>query len=335
MYNICIKYGFIYILCTIYRTICRKARLHMARIFIDGSAGTTGLRIRQRLLERSDIELITLPEEMRKDENARRDALNRADVAFLCLPDAAAEEAVGMIENDHTTVIDTSTAHRTAPGWVYGFPEVGGLREKIRQSRRIANPGCHASGFIALVAPLVRAGLLDAGAQLTCFSLTGYSGGGKKMIAEYETEARDPLLDAPRQYGLSQQHKHLPEMAAISGLNAPPCFCPIVADFYSGMEVSVPLFASQIKGTPTQIRELYREAYAGPVVRFAEAPNEGGFLSAAVLSGSDAMEISISGNDDRILLTARYDNLGKGASGAAIQNLNLLLGADETAGLVL
>ena len=335
MYNICIKYDFIYILCTIYRTICRKARLHMARIFIDGSAGTTGLRIRQRLLERSDIELITLPEEMRKDENARRDALNRADVAFLCLPDAAAEEAVGMIENDHTTVIDTSTAHRTAPGWVYGFPEVNGLREQIRQSKRIANPGCHASGFIALVAPLVRAGLLDAGAQLTCFSLTGYSGGGKKMIAEYETEARDPLLDAPRQYGLSQQHKHLPEMAAISGLNAPPCFCPIVADFYSGMEVSVPLFASQIKGTPTQIRELYREAYAGPVVRFAEAPNEGGFLSAAVLSGSDAMEISISGNDDRILLTARYDNLGKGASGAAIQNLNLLLGADETEGLVL
>ena len=307
----------------------------MARIFIDGSAGTTGLRIRQRLLERSDIELITLPEEMRKDENARRDALNRADVAFLCLPDAAAEEAVAMIENEHTAVIDTSTAHRTAPGWVYGFPEVGGLREKIRQSRRIANPGCHASGFIALVAPLVRAGLLDAGAQLTCFSLTGYSGGGKKMIAEYETEARDPLLDAPRQYGLSQQHKHLPEMAAISGLNAPPCFCPIVADFYSGMEVSVPLFASQLRGTPAQIRELYRETYTGPVVRCVESPDESGFLSAAALSGSDAMEISISGNDDRILLTARYDNLGKGASGAAIQNLNLLLDADETAGLVL
>ena len=307
----------------------------MARIFIDGSAGTTGLRIRQRLLERSDIELITLPEEMRKDENARRDALNRADVAFLCLPDAAAEEAVGMIENDHTTVIDTSTAHRTAPGWVYGFPEVGGLREKIRQSRRIANPGCHASGFIALVAPLVCAGLLDADAQLSCFSLTGYSGGGKKMIAEYETEARDPLLDAPRQYGLSQQHKHLPEMAAISGLNAPPCFCPIVADFYSGMEVSVPLFASQLRGTPAQIRELYRETYTGPVVRCVESPDESGFLSAAAMSGSDAMEISISGNDDRILLTARYDNLGRGASGAAIQNLNLLLDADETAGLVL
>ena len=307
----------------------------MSRIFIDGSAGTTGLRIRQRLLERSDIELITLPEEMRKDENARREALNRADVAFLCLPDAAAEEAVAMIENAHTAVIDTSTAHRTAPGWVYGFPEVSGLREKIRQSRRIANPGCHASGFIALVAPLVHAGLLDANAQLTCFSLTGYSGGGKKMIAEYETEARDPLLDAPRQYGLSQRHKHLPEMAAITGLSAPPCFCPIVADFYSGMEVTVPLFASQLRGTPAQIREIYRETYTGPVVRCVESPDESGFLSAAALSGSDAMEISISGNDDRILLTARYDNLGKGASGAAIQNLNLLLGADEAAGLVL
>ena len=273
----------------------------MTRIFIDGSAGTTGLRIRERLMARKDVELIALPEEMRKDEHARRDALNRADVAFLCLPDAAAKEAVAMIENDRTAVIDTSTAHRTAPGWVYGFPEVGDLRDKIRSSKRIANPGCHASGFIALVAPLVRAG----------------------------------LLDAPRQYGLAQQHKHLHEMAAVSGLNAPPCFCPIVADFYSGMEVSVPLFASQIKGTPAQIREIYREVYAGLVVRYVESPDEGGFLSAAALSGNDGMEISVSGNDARILLTARYDNLGKGASGAAIQNLNLLLGADETAGLVL
>ena len=307
----------------------------MIKIFIDGSAGTTGLRIRERLMERQDLELIALPEEKRKDENARRDALNRADVAFLCLPDAAAVEAAAMIENDRTAVIDTSTAHRTAPGWVYGFPEVNGLREKICQSKRIANPGCHASGFIALVAPLVRAGLVDASAQLSCFSLTGYSGGGKKMIAEYEGADRNPLLDAPRQYGLTQRHKHLPEMAAVTGLNEPPCFCPIVADFYSGMEVSVPLFASQLKGTPAQIREIYREAYSGPVVRFVESPDEGGFLSAAALSGSDGMEISISGSDERILLTARYDNLGKGASGAAIQNLNLLLGADETAGLVL
>ena len=312
-----------------------KVNVFMTKIFIDGSAGTTGLRIRERLMERRDVELIALPEEKRKDENARRDALNRADVAFLCLPDAAAVEAAAMIENDRTAVIDTSTAHRTAPGWVYGFPEVNGLREKIRQSKRIANPGCHASGFIALIAPLVRAGLVDASAQLSCFSLTGYSGGGKKMIAEYEGSDRNPLLDAPRQYGLTQQHKHLPEMAAIAGLNAPPCFCPIVADFYSGMEVSVPLFASQIKGTPAQIREIYREVYAGLVVRYVESPDEGGFLSAAALSGNDGMEISVSGNDARILLTARYDNLGKGASGAAIQNLNLLLGADETAGLVL
>ena len=307
----------------------------MARIFIDGSAGTTGLRIRQRLLERSDIELITLPEEMRKDEHARQDALNRAEVAFLCLPDAAAVEAAAMIENDRTAVIDTSTAHRTAPGWVYGFPEVNGLREQSRQSKRIANPGCHASGFIALVAPLVRAGLLDAGAQLSCFSLTDYSGGGKKMIAEYEGTGRNPLLNAPRQYDLSQRHKHLSEMAAIAGLSAPPCFCPIVADYYSGMEVSVPLFASQLKGTPAQIREIYRETYSGPVVRYVESPDEGGFLSAAALSGSDGMEISVSGSDERILLSARYDNLGKGASGAAIQNLNLLLGANETEGLVL
>ena len=312
-----------------------KVESHMTRIFIDGSAGTTGLRIRERLSERRDVELIVLSEEMRKDENARQEALNCADVAFLCLPDAAAVEAAAMIENDRTAVIDTSTAHRTAQGWVYGFPEVGDLREKIRQSKRIANPGCHASGFIALVAPLVHAGLLGANAQLSCFSITGYSGGGKKMIAEYEGEGRRPLLDAPRQYGLAQQHKHLPEMAAVSGLNEPPCFCPIVADFYSGMEVSVPLFATQLRGGVQQIREIYREVYAGPVVRFVESPDEGGFLSAAALSSSDGMEISVSGNDARILLTARYDNLGKGASGAAIQNLNLLLGADETEGLVL
>ena len=307
----------------------------MVRVFIDGSAGTTGLRIRERLSARRDVELIGLTDAQRKETEARRDALNRADVAFLCLPDAAAVEAAAMIENDRTAVIDTSTAHRTAPGWVYGFPEVGGLREAIGRSKRIANPGCHASGFIALVAPLVRAGLLDAEAQLCCFSLTGYSGGGKKMIAEYEAQGRDRLLDAPRQYGLTQQHKHLPEMSAVSGLKEPPCFCPIVADFYSGMEVTVPLFASQLRGTVQQICELYREAYAGPVVRFAQDGGEGGFLSAAALSGRDGMEISVSGNGARILLTARYDNLGKGASGAAIQNLNLLLGTDETEGLIL
>ena len=230
----------------------------MARIFIDGSAGTTGLRIRQRLLERSDIELITLPEEMRKDENARRDALNRADVAFLCLPDAAAEEAVAMIENDHTAVIDTSTAHRTAPGWVYGFPEVGDLRKRICQSRRISNPGCHASGFIALVAPLVRAGLLDAGAQLTCFSLTGYSGGGKKLIAEYQDPNRDPRHASARIYGTTLNHKHLPEMVHVCGLTRPPVFHPILGDYIQGMATTILLQNDTLPSGPTA-NNIYNE----------------------------------------------------------------------------
>ena len=306
----------------------------MKRVFIDGSAGTTGLRIRERLAARRELELIVLPEERRKDPSARRDALNGADIAFLCLPDAAAIEAAELVHGD-TAVIDTSTAHRTAPGWEYGFAELPGRRERIRASRRIANPGCHASGFIALVAPLVAAGLLGRDALLGCTSLTGYSGGGKKMIADYEAEGRSPLLDAPRQYGLSQQHKHLPEMAAICGLDNPPAFMPIVADFYSGMEVTVPVFASQLNGGMADVKAVYRQCYAGPVVRYVEDAGEGGFLSAGAMSGRDDMEISVAGCDERVLLTARFDNLGKGASGAAIQNMNLLLGVDETAGLVL
>ena len=306
----------------------------MKRIFIDGSAGTTGLRIYERLSARNDLSLIVLPEELRKDAQARRDALNSADIAFLCLPDAAAIDAVALIENERTAVIDTSTAHRTASGWIYGFPELDGMREKIAASKRIANPGCHASGFIALVAPLVREGVIPAETPLACFSLTGYSGGGKKMIAEYEDEHRDPLLKAPRQYGLSQQHKHLKEMTAVSGLSAAPAFCPIVADFYSGMEVSVPLFASGINGGLADICEIYRSKYSGPIVRYAESAGEAGFMSAAAFSGNDGMEISVSGNEERILLTARFDNLGKGASGAAIQNMNILLGLDESTGLI-
>jgi len=307
----------------------------MKRVFIDGSAGTTGLRIRERLAGRAGIELITLPEALRKDASARRDALNVADIAFLCLPDAAAIEAVGLVDNPDTAVIDTSTAHRTAPGWVYGFAELDGQRQRIAASKRIANPGCHASGFIALIAPLVKAGLLAADAPLACTSLTGYSGGGKKMIAQYEAQDRDPLLDAPRQYGLTQQHKHLKEMTAICGLERSPAFMPIVADFYSGMEVTVPLFAGQLSGGVDDVKTVYRACYAGPVVRFEEAADEGGFLSAAALSGRDDMQISVSGNDERVLVTARFDNLGKGASGAAIQNMNLLLGVDETEGLVI
>ena len=302
----------------------------MTTVFIDGSAGTTGLRIHERLAEREDIELITLSEEKRKDADARREALNSADIAFLCLPDAAAVEAVGMI-NTNTRVIDTSTAHRTAPGWEYGFPELTGRRERIANAARVANPGCHASGFIALVAPLVEAGVISKDAELTCFSLTGYSGGGKKMIAEYESAGRDKLMDAPRMYGLSQTHKHLPEMAAVTGLLNAPVFCPIVAPYYAGMEVTVPLTGVD----PGAIREVYGEYYTGGLVKFVDGADEGGFLSAMAYAGRDDMEISVFGNCDRVILTARFDNLGKGASGAAIQNMNIMLGVPEGRGLII
>lgn len=305
------------------------------RIFIDGSAGTTGLRIRERLADRGDLELLTVPEELRKDPSARAEQLNGADVVFLCLPDEAARESVGLIRNPRTVVIDTSTAHRTAPGWTYGFAELTGQRERIAASRRIANPGCHAGGFIALAAPLTEAGILSPDADLYCFSLTGYSGGGKKMIAAYEDPAAGDALKAPRMYGLSQAHKHLPEMQAVCGLTRPPIFCPVVGDFYAGMEVTVPLFRHTVKGGPEEIAEIYKARYPGPVIRFTEKADEEGFLSAGRLAGSDGMEISVQGNGERILLTARFDNLGKGASGSAIQNMNLVLGLPETAGLAL
>jgi len=305
------------------------------KVFIDGSAGTTGLRIAERLQARPDLEILHLPDERRKDPEARRDCLNQADVAFLCLPDAAAVEAVSLVENPDTAIIDTSTAHRTAPGWVYGLPELAGQRERIRQARRIANPGCHASGFVALVAPLTAAGLLPRDAFLSCFSLTGYSGGGKKMIEAYRAPERSALLSAPRQYGLSQAHKHLPEMRAMCGLETSPAFCPIVADFYSGMEVTVPLSADMLAGSVDDVRDVLRASYGGPVVYFGDDADESGFLSAAAFAGRDDMEITVFGNAERILLTARFDNLGKGASGAAIQNMNILMGVDETTGLCL
>ncbi len=306
----------------------------MKRVFIDGSAGTTGLRIRERLQQREDITLITLPEEVRKDPAARKEALNDCDAAFLCLPDPAAVEAVSMVENPNVTILDTSTAHRTDSRFAYGFPELSAAHlEKVTSSNRIAVPGCHASGFIALVYPLIEAGVLSGEEKIAFFSLTGYSGGGKKMIAEYESDHRAPLLGAPRQYALGQTHKHLKEMAAVTGLTHFPIFSPIVADFYSGMEVSVPLFASQVTATPQEIKEIYGEKYRTPLVRFAEGCSEEGFLSAGKLSGLDCMEISVDGNEDRILLTARYDNLGKGASGAAIECMNLRFGLDPATGL--
>ena len=305
----------------------------MTKVFIDGSAGTTGLRIVDRLSQREDLELILLPDELRKDPAARADALQSADVAFLCLPDDAAKESAALAAGMKVKIIDTSTAHRTDPSWVYGMPELAGQTEKILASSRIANPGCHASGFVALVAPLVQAGILPADIALTCFSLTGYSGGGKKMIAEYEDKNRSPLLSAPRQYALTQSHKHLKEMVSLCGLETAPVFCPIVGDFYSGMEVTVPLFTKDIKGSMADIKALYQSYYQGGLIRFADAPDADGMLSAAAYSMRDDMEVSVHGNEDRLLLVSRFDNLGKGASGAAIQNMNILLGLDPATGL--
>ena len=300
----------------------------MKKVFIDGSAGTTGLRIFDRLHGRTDIRLLTLPESERKLESSRKRLLNEADVVFLCLPD----------DNPDTVVLDTSTAHRTAPGWCYGFPELSPVQEaRLRQAKRIAVPGCHASGFIALVYPLISAGLLAPDVLLSCYSLTGYSGGGKKMIAEYRAPERSPLLNAPRQYALGQTHKHLKEMKAVTGLASEPVFCPVVADFYSGMQVTVPLFAGWLKpgAGMEEVKNAYKALYTGPVVSYTDAADEGGFLSAAAMSGKDSMVVSVSGNDERILLTSVFDNLGKGASGAAVECMNLVTGAEKTLGLEL
>ena len=307
-------------------------------VFIDGKAGTTGLRIYERLSARNDLTLLLLDDDARKDPAQRKQALNSADIAFLCLPDAAARESVALTDNPNTIIIDTSTAHRTHPDWAYGFPELcGTLQEKIASAKRIAVPGCHASGFIALIKPLIDAGAIAPDTPLCCFSLTGYSGGGKNMIAEYQNSERSALLDAPRQYALGQTHKHLPEMQAITGLTAAPAFCPVVGNFYSGMEVTVPLLGSQLQNgfDKAGIAEIHKGKYTGPIVSFREAADEGGFLSAAAYSGKDSMEITVAGNDDRMLLIARYDNLGKGASGAAVQCLNTVLGIDPTTGLSL
>ena len=306
----------------------------MIKVFVDGREGTTGLRISERLESRDDVSLILLPDEVRKQPAARKEAIFSSDVTFLCLPDDAARESVALAEGSDTVIIDASTAHRTLPGWEYGFPELGGGRaERIAASKRIAVPGCHASGFIALVQPLVERGLLQRDARLACFSLTGYSGGGKKMIADYA--ARERELAAPRQYGIAQQHKHLKEMKAITGMDFAPVFCPVVGDFYSGMEVTVPVFGADVKGGIAAVREVYRELYDGDIVFFKEDCDEDGFLSAGAYEGRDCMEISLHGNEERAVLVARYDNLGKGASGAAVECMNLALGLPPETGLVL
>jgi N-acetyl-gamma-glutamyl-phosphate reductase len=310
----------------------------MKKIFIDGSAGTTGLRIHDRLAARSDIEMLMLSDADRKDSDCRREAINSSDITFLCLPDSAAIEAVALTENKNTVIIDTSTAHRTSPGWAYGYPELSPeFEQAVLSSSRIAVPGCHASGFITLVYPLIERGIISSSAHLTCHSVTGYSGGGKKMIADYEADQRDYLLDAPRQYGIGQTHKHLKEMVSITGLDCPPIFCPIVSDFYSGMVVTVPLFKSELNSgfTVEDIKKAYSEKYTGPIVSYEESIDDSGFISAGMLSGKDSMKVTVSGNDERILLIAAYDNLGKGASGAAVECLNMVMGVDRTTGLEL
>lgn len=303
----------------------------MIKVFIDGSAGTTGLRIREMLGKREDISLIALPEQLRKDVAARRDAINGADAVFLCLPDDAAREAVGLVENKNTVVIDASTAHRTSPGWAYGFPELSaGHRAAIVNGKRIANPGCYASGFLALVYPLVAAGVLPKDYPLVCHAVSGYSGAGKKGIAEYEAKDRPAGYDTPRLYALTLAHKHLPEMQAVCGLTRTPVFNPYVCDYYCGMTVNVPLFVDMLaqKVSVADVKELFRAHYAGAhFVTVGEEPS--GYVSANTMNGTNNMQLLVNGNERQILLTARFDNLGKGASGAAIQNMNLALGLDE------
>lgn len=310
----------------------------MTRVFIDGNQGTTGLRINERIARRDDIELISIPDELRKDTAARAEALNSAEIAFLCLPDEAAIESAELVTNPATRIIDASTAHRVKDGWSYGFPELSAAhRSAVAGGKRIAVPGCHASGFVSLVYPLVAGGIISPDYPVVCHSVTGYSGGGKKMIAQYEDDARDSVYDSPRQYGLSQVHKHLPEMQKITGISQPPIFTPIVADYYSGMTVTVPIFASCMKYrmTPEQLHGYLTQYYHGsPIVGVRQyGESEDGFVGANMLSGSDRMEITVAGNDQRILLISHFDNLGKGASGAAMQCMNIMLGLDETTGL--
>ena len=310
----------------------------MYSVFIDGKEGTTGLQIYERLGKRSDLRLITLSEELRKDAAARKECIKSADIVFLCLPDAAAREAVTLAESGRVRIIDASTAHRTSPDWAYGFPELSEAhREKIVSSKRVAVPGCHASGFISLVYPLIAGGLVSPDYPFVCHSVTGYSGGGKKMIAQYESEPRDTRLDSPRQYALGLSHKHLPEMTAVCGLSHKPIFNPIVADYYSGMCVTVPLYTDLMtkKMSVEQIKTYFAEYYARRnFIKVIEKETlDGGFLSANDLCGTNRMEIYVDGNDEQILLASRFDNLGKGASGAAVQCMNLMLGLDETTSL--
>ena len=305
----------------------------MTKVFIDGSAGTTGLRIADRLAGREDLAILTLTGDARKDPAARKEALFESDIAFLCLPDAAAKEAVALAEGSRVRIIDTSTAHRVSEGWAYGFAELSDAhRRAIEQSSRVANPGCHASGFIASVCPLVAKGIIDKSFPLTAYSLTGYSGGGKSLIAEYEDENRDPRHDSHRIYGLPLQHKHLPEMQKVCGLDLPPVFSPILGDFYEGMATSVLLPGFDSK----KVWEALAAHYQGQkIVSVAPLGGDESLIYASTLAGKDSMRLIVTGHESQTMVTALFDNLGKGASGAAIQNMNIMLGLDEATGLEL
>ena len=309
------------------------------RIYIDGQSGTTGLQIAGRIGDRNDLELLRIDEDKRHDTEERRRFINAADVVFLCLPDDGAREAVSLVENPDVCIIDASTAHRTAPGWTYGFPELrAGQRDAIAASKRIANPGCHATGFISVAAPLVQVGVVPADYPLTCFSLTGYSGGGKKMIAGYEDPDRSPALDAPGIYGLSLSHKHLPEMQCYAGLSEPPVFLPVVDDYYKGMATTIMLHNGLLPCNPTtaDIHACLAAHYDGQrLVHVLPLGENGPTLYANMLSGIDSLTVIVCGNDRQTSVTALFDNLGKGASGAAVQNMNIVLGLDEAVGLAL
>ncbi len=312
------------------------------KIFIDGSEGTTGLRIYERFEGRDDVELLKISSELRKDVNERKRLINESDITFLCLPDAAARESVSLVENDHVRIIDTSTAHRTEEGWAYGFAELSdGHRDAVKNGKRIAVPGCYATGFISLVYPMIAEGIMPADYPVSAFGLSGYSGAGKKVIAAYEADERPVDFDAPREYALTQQHKHLKEMQKITGLSKTPLFSPIICDYYSGMVMSVPLYTDMLNGTQTveSVHKMFSDFYAGEkfikVMPLDAEAGEGNMLAGNACSGWDGLRIFVTGNEERIVLSSQFDNLGKGASGAAIQCLNIMLGCEEDKGLQL
>lgn len=310
------------------------------KVFIDGSEGTTGLRIHERFSGRDDVELLTISPELRKDPEERKRLINESDITFLCLPDAAAIESVSLVENDDVVIIDTSTAHRTSEGWAYGFAELSPEhREAIRTGKRIAVPGCYASGFIGPAYPLMKGGIIKPDYPVSIFAVSGYSGGGKKLIARYEEEGRDENLNSARMYAWGQAHKHLKEMKAVTGLAKEPLFCPMTTAYHSGMIVQIPLYADllAVKKTPEEIRDYLADYYKGErfikVLPFGTDVEAGGEIFSDACAGWDGMEILVTGNDDRIIVASRFDNLGKGASGAAMQCMNIVLGCDEAKGL--